>query len=123
VEISLAETGSIIEALDRINQQMVELRAEIPVEFAAWQTEDMRRKQAITRTIDVARATSSFTRAATVIWPTSIIRVRRRRRLVRRRRRKGIEARISRGSRPVLRKSLIERFHERFRSLVYRSLA
>lgn len=108
---------------DRIVRQTEELRAALPVEFADWQSDDMNRKSPYTKTLDtVGRSGSNFTRASTVVLPTSRRRVKRRRRLMRRRKRLGIQhERVTLSQRPVLRQTLIERFRERFRNLLDRA--
>jgi hypothetical protein len=107
--------------LDRIERQMEELRAEVPVEFADWQNSDMGRKRAQTKTIDVERPTANFTRASTFINPTSRFRVKKRRRLIRRLKKTGQHQRIIRSNRPVLRSMLLVTFKERFRNLLDRA--
>lgn len=104
--------------LDRIERQAEELRAAIPVEFADWQNNDMGRKQAQTRTIDVERPASAFTRASTFINPTSRFRVKKRRRAIRKLKKAGQHERIRTSNRPVLRASLLVDFKERFRTLL-----
>jgi hypothetical protein len=115
------DPGAIERHLDKIEREMEELRAALPVEFADWQENDMNRKKAQTRTLDVERPTSNFTRASTFIMPTSRVRVKKRRRVIRRLKRAGQHERIIRSNRPVLRRELIERFHARFRDLLDRS--
>jgi hypothetical protein len=113
------DPGIVTRNLDRIVRQVDRLREDIPVEFDAWQTEDMNRKRAISRTLRVERATSNFTRASTTVLPTSRWRVKKRRRLVRRRRKQGIEAPTG-TNRPVLRGALVERFRQRYSELISR---
>jgi hypothetical protein len=112
---------AILRHLDMIERQAEELRAALPVEFADWQEDDMKRRRATSRTLDVERATANFTRASTVVWPTSRRRVKRRRRVIRRLKKVGQHQRIVLSNRPVLRRELIERFHDRFRNLLDRS--
>jgi hypothetical protein len=97
---------------------MEELRAAIPVEFADWQNDDMNRKRAQTKTIDVERPTSNFTRASTFINPTSRFRVKKRRRAIRKLKKAAQHERIRKSNRPVLRASLLVDFKERFRNLL-----
>jgi hypothetical protein len=107
--------------LDRIERQMEELRAEIPLEFADWQNSDMNRKRAQTKTIETEKPTSNFIRASTFILPTSRFRVKLRRRLIRRLKKTGQHERIRVSIRPVLRERLLVDFKERFRSLLDRA--
>ena len=107
--------------LDRIERQMEELRAEIPLEFADWQNSDMNRKRAQTKTIETEKPTSNFIRASTFILPTSRFRVKLRRRLIRRLKKTGQHERIRVSTRPVLRERLLVDFKERFRSLLDRA--
>jgi hypothetical protein len=115
------DPSAVLRHLDAIERQAEELRAALPVEFADWQSEDMGRKRVLTRTIDAERPTANFTRAATVIWPTSRYRVKRRRRVVRRLRKAGQHERVIVSRRPPLRRELIERFKARFIALLDRS--
>jgi hypothetical protein len=112
------DPGVILKHLDKIERQAEELRAALPVEMAEWQNQDLNRKHATTRTIDVERPTVNFTRAATTVNPTSRIRMKKRRRLVRRLKKGGQHERIRRSNRPVLRASLLVDFKERFRTLL-----
>jgi len=112
---------AILRHLDRIEREAEELRAALPVEFADWQENDMNRRFATSRTLDVQRPTANFTRASTVVWPTSRRRVKRRRRVIRRLKKAGQHQRIVLSSRPPLRRELIDRFQERFRNLLDRS--
>jgi hypothetical protein len=107
--------------LDRIERQMEELRAEIPLEFADWQNSDMGRKRAQTKTIETERPTSNFVRSSTFIMPTSRYRVKLRRRLIRRLKKTGQHERIRTSNRPVLRASLLVDFKDRFRNLLDRA--
>jgi hypothetical protein len=114
--------SALLRHLDAIERQTEELRAALPVEFADWQEHDMNRRFASTRSLDIERPASNFTRASTVVWPTSRRRVKARSRLVRRRRKKGVQPeRVMLSRRPALRRQLIERFHARFRDLLDRS--
>jgi hypothetical protein len=115
------DPGAILRHLDAIERQAEELRAELPIEFAAWQSDDLKRKRIMTHTIDNDRSTGHFTRASTVVWPTSRYRVKRRRRVVRRLRKVGQHQRIVMSRRPPLRRELIDQFKERFRDLLDRS--
>jgi hypothetical protein len=112
------DPGKIFEHLDKIERQAEELRAALPVEMAAWQNDDMNRKQAQTKTIDVEKPTINFTRASTFILPTSRFRVKRRRRLIRRIKKAGEHHRIRASNRPVLRERLLVSFKDRFRALL-----
>jgi hypothetical protein len=107
--------------LDRIEREMEELRAEIPLEFADWQNSDMNRKRAQTKTIETEKPTSNFIRSSTFILPTSRFRVKLRRRLIRRLKKTGQHERIRVSIRPVLRERLLVDFKERFRSLLDRA--
>jgi hypothetical protein len=107
--------------LDRIEREMEELRAEIPLEFADWQNSDMNRKRAQTKTIETEKPTSNFIRSSTFILPTSRFRVKLRRRLIRRLKKTGQHERIRVSTRPVLRERLLVDFKERFRSLLDRA--
>jgi hypothetical protein len=123
MELKLDFDPSVVSRnLDRIVRQVDRLREDLPVEFDAWQTEDMNRKRAISRTLRVERATSNFTRASTTVLPTSRWRVKKRRRLIRRRKKLGMEVATGTG-RPVLRASLVARFRERFSELLSRTFA
>lgn len=115
------DPSAILRHLDTIERQAEELRAALPHEFTEWQEQDMGRRRATSRRIDVERPTANFTRAATVIWPTSRYRVKTRRRVLRRLRKAGQHHRIVLSSRPVLRPALLDRFKDRFRSLLDRS--
>jgi hypothetical protein len=115
------DPGSVLRLLDKIERQAEELRAELPVEFAAWQNDDMNRKRAQTKTIDVERPTANFTRASTFINPTSRFRVKKRRRAIRKLKKAGQHERIRKSNRPVLRASLLVDFKERFRNLLDRA--
>jgi hypothetical protein len=112
------DPGVILRHLDRIERQAEELRAALPVEMANWQNDDLNRKHATTRTIDVEKPSVNFTRAATTVNPTSKARIKRRRRLIRRIKKAGQHERIRRSNRPVLRASLLVDFKERFRTLL-----
>jgi hypothetical protein len=112
------DPGVILKHLDKIEREAEELRAELPVAMASWQNDDLNRKHATTRTIDVERPAVHFTRAATTVNPTSRIRMKKRRRLVRRLKKGGQHERIRRSNRPVLRASLLVDFKERFRTLL-----
>lgn len=112
------DPGAIEKHLARIERQAEELRAALPVEMANWQNDDLNRKHATTRTIDVEKPSVNFTRAATTVNPTSKIRIKRRRRLIRRIKRAGQHERIRRSNRPVLRPELLTDFHQRFRELL-----
>jgi hypothetical protein len=112
------DPGVILKHLDRIERQAEELRAALPVEMALWQNEDLNRKHATTRTIDVEKPSVNFTRAATTVNPTSKFRIKRRRRLIRRLKKAGQHERIVRSNRPVLRASLLVDFKNRFRTLL-----
>jgi hypothetical protein len=111
------DPGAILKHLDRIERQTEELRAALPVEFAAWQNDDMNRKQAQTKTIDVEKPTINFTRASTFILPTSRFRFKRRRRIVRRLKKTAPEY-IRPSTRPVLRRELLIKFKQRFKALL-----
>jgi hypothetical protein len=112
------DPGAIERHLDRIQRQMEELRAELPVEFADWQNTDMNRKQAQTRTIDVERPTANFTRASTTILPTSRFRFKLRRKMNRRLKKAGKIQSIRPSTRPVLRRELLIKFKARFVALL-----
>jgi hypothetical protein len=112
------DPGVILKHLDRIERQAEELRAALPVEMASWQNDDLNRKHATTKTIDVEKPTVNFTRAATTVNPTSRIRMKKRRRLVRRLKKGNQAHRIVRSNRPVLRASVMTDFKERFRTLL-----
>lgn len=112
------DPGAIEKHLARIERQAEELRAALPVEMANWQNDDLNRKHATTRTIDVEKPSVNFTRAATTVNPTSKIRIKRRRRLIRRIKRAGQHERIRRSNRPVLRATLLVDFKDRFRTLL-----
>ena len=112
------DPGVILKHLDRIERQAEELRAALPVEMADWQNQDLNRKHATTRTIDVEKPSVNFTRAATTVNPTSRIRMKKRRRLVRRIKKAGQHHRLVRSNRPVLRASLMTDFKGRFRALL-----
>jgi hypothetical protein len=114
------DASAIEQHLDQIERQAEELRAAIPVELADWQSDDMNRKKARTKTIDVEKPTTNFTRASTWIMPTSRYRVKLRRRVIRKLRKKAPE-RIVRSNRPVLRAELIKDFKDRFTTLLDRS--
>ena len=111
------DPGAIEKHLARIERQMEELRAALPVELANWQEDDLNRKYAVTRTIDVEKPTVNFTRAGTTINPTSRKRLRLRRRKIRKLR-KTAPHRIVKSNRPVLRPELLTDFKERFRNLL-----
>jgi hypothetical protein len=115
------DPGTVMRLLDDIERKTEELRAELPLEFAAWQNDDMNRKQAQTRTLDVERPSGNFTRASTFINPTSRYRVKKRRRVIRKLKKTGQQESIRTSSRPVLRASLIEDFKQRFRELLDRA--
>jgi hypothetical protein len=115
------DTGVIERHLDAIERQMEELRAEVPVEFAAWQNDDLNRKQASTKTIETEKPTSNFVRSSTFIMPTSRYRVKLRRRVIRRLKKTGQHERIRTTNRPVLRATLILSFKDRFRNLLDRA--
>jgi hypothetical protein len=112
------DPGVILKHLDKIERQAEELRAALPVEMADWQNQDLNRKHATTRTIDVEKPSVNFTRAATTVNPTSKVRIKRRRRLIRRIKKAGQHERIRRSNRPVLRASLLVDFKDRFRTLL-----
>lgn len=115
------DPGAIERHLDQIERRMEELRAALPVEFADWQNNDMNRKQAQTKTIDVERPTANFTRASTFIMPTSRYRVKLRRRVIRKLKKTGQHQQIVKSNRPVLRERLLVSFKDRFRNLLDRA--
>ena len=102
------DPGAIEKHLARIERQAEELRAALPVELANWQNDDLNRKHATTKTIDVEKPTVNFTRAATTINPTSRYRIKLRRRKLRRLKKSGQAHRIVRSNRPVLRPELLD---------------
>jgi hypothetical protein len=112
------DVSAIEKHLARIERQAEELRAALPVEMADWQNEDLNRKHATTKTIDVEKPTVNFTRAATTVNPTSRKRMKRRRRVIRKLKKKGQHERIVRSNRPTLRPSLLADFKDRFRTLL-----
>jgi hypothetical protein len=109
----------ILKHLDRIERDVEELRAALPVELAEWQEDDLNRRWATTKTIDVERPTANFTRAATTVNPTSRYRIKKRRRIIRRLKKSGQAHQITRSNRPVLRAALLKDFHERFIRLLH----
>ena len=121
MEFTAENIETIFRKLDTIEQQTEELRAALPVEFADWQEQDMRRRRAVTRTIDVERPAANFTRAGTVIHPTSRRRVQMRRRAIRKLKKAGQHARIIVSKRPTLRPALVRRFQDRFVTLLLRN--
>ena len=121
MEFTAENIETIFRKLDTIAQQTEELRAALPVEFADWQEQDMRRQRATTRTIDVERPAANFTRAGTVIHPTSRRRVQMRRRAIRKLKKAGQHARIIVSKRPTLRPALVRRFQDRFVTLLLRN--
>lgn len=121
MEFTAENIETIFRKLDTIEQQTEELRAALPVEFANWQEQDMRRQRATTRTIDVERPAANFTRAGTVIHPTSRRRVQMRRRAIRKLKKAGQHVRIVASKRPTLRPALVRRFQDRFVSLLLRN--
>jgi hypothetical protein len=121
MEFTAENIETIFRKLDIIEQQTEELRAALPVEFADWQEQDMRRRRAVTRTIDVERPAANFTRAGTVIHPTSRRRVQMRRRAIRKLKKAGQHARIIVSKRPTLRPALVRRFQDRFVTLLLRN--
>jgi len=121
MEFTAENIETIFRKLDTIEQQTEELRAALPVEFADWQEQDMRRRRAVTRTIDVERPAANFTRAGTVIHPTSRRRVQMRRRAIRKLKKAGQHARIIVSKRPTLRPALVRRFQDRFVNLLLRN--
>jgi hypothetical protein len=121
MEFTAENIETIFRKLDIIEQQTEELRAALPVEFADWQEQDMRRRRAVTRTIDVERPAANFTRAGTVIHPTSRRRVQMRRRAIRKLKKAGQHARIVVSKRPTLRPALVRRFQDRFVNLLLRN--
>lgn len=112
------DPGAIEKHLDKIEREMEELRAELPVAFADWQSDDMGRQKPRTKTIDVEKPTSNFVRASTFIMPTSRYRVKLRRRAIRKLRKTAPE-RIRQSNRPVLRPELLVDFHQRFIRLLH----
>ena len=121
MEFTAENIETIFRKLDTIEQQTEELRAALPVEFADWQEQDMRRQRATTRTIDVERPAANFTRAGTVVHPTSRRRVQMRRRAIRKLKKAGQHARIIVSKRPTLRPALVRRFQDRFVTLLLRN--
>ena len=121
MEFTAENIETIFRKLDIIEQQTEELRAALPVELADWQEQDMRRQRATTRTIDVERPAANFTRAGTVIHPTSRRRVQMRRRAIRKLKKAGQHARIVVSKRPTLRPALVRRFQDRFVNLLLRN--
>jgi|SRR5580693_774604 hypothetical protein len=121
MEFTAENIETIFRKLDIIEQQTEELRAALPVELADWQEQDMRRQRATTRTIDVERPAANFTRAGTVIHPTSRRRVQMRRRAIRKLKKAGQHARIIVSKRPTLRPALVRRFQDRFVNLLLRN--
>jgi hypothetical protein len=115
------DPGVVMRLLDEIERKTEELRGAIPVEMADWQEQDMGRKQAISRAIDVERPSGNFTRAGAVIWPTSRRRVKLRRRKIRRLKKAGQHERIVQRTKPVLRPMLLDRFKNPFRDLLDRA--
>jgi hypothetical protein len=112
------DSGAIEKHLDKIEREMEELRAAIPVEFAEWQSDDMNRQKPRTKTIETEKPTSNFVRSSTFIMPTSRYRVKKRRKVIRRLRKKAPE-RIRQSNRPVLRAELLVDFNERFVRLLH----
>jgi hypothetical protein len=121
MEFTAENIETIFRKLDIIEQQTEELRAALPVELADWQEQDMRRQRATTRTIDVERPAANFTRAGTVVHPTSRRRVQMRRRAIRKLKKAGQHARIIVSKRPTLRPALVRRFQDRFVTLLLRN--
>jgi hypothetical protein len=121
MEFTAENIETIFRKLDTIEQQTEELRAALPVELADWQEQDMRRQRATTRTIDVERPAANFTRAGTVVHPTSRRRVQMRRRAIRKLKKAGQHARIIVSKRPTLRPALVRRFQDRFVNLLLRN--
>jgi hypothetical protein len=121
MEFTAENIETIFRKLDIIEQQTEELRAALPVELADWQEQDMRRQRATTRTIDVERPAANFTRAGTVVHPTSRRRVQMRRRAIRKLKKAGQHARIIVSKRPTLRPALVRRFQDRFVNLLLRN--
>ena len=121
MEFTAENIETIFRKLDTIAQQTEELRAALPVELADWQEQDMRRQRATTRTIDVERPAANFTRAGTVVHPTSRRRVQMRRRAIRKLKKAGQHARIIVSKRPTLRPALVRRFQDRFVTLLLRN--
>ena len=123
IEVEGFELDGVFRKLEEIERQMQEFRAEIPLEFDRWQTEDMNRKNVSTQVFTtIGRSGWNFGRASTTVLPTSRYRVKKRRGLVRKRLKAGMVAQrpiVSR--RPILRAELIDRFHERFRNLLDRA--
>jgi hypothetical protein len=112
------DPGAIERHLDKIEREMEELRAAVPVEFAEWQSDDMNRKKPRTKTIETEKPTSNFVRSSTYILPTSRFRVKLRRRAIRKLRKRAPEM-IKQSNRPVLRQELILDFHQRFTQLLH----
>jgi hypothetical protein len=112
------DPGVVLRHLDSIEREMEELRAQVPEEFAEWQSDDMNRKKPRTKTIETEKPTSNFVRSSTYITPTSRYRVKRRRRVIRRLRKTAPE-RIIRSDRPILRADLIRDFQQRFIRLLH----
>lgn len=112
------DPGVVEKHLDRIERDMEELRAAIPVEFAEWQSDDMNRKAPRTKTIETEKPTSNFVRSSTFIMPTSRYRVKLRRRVIRKLRKRAPE-RIIKSNRPILRPELLVDFNERFVRLLH----
>jgi hypothetical protein len=117
------DPGAAARHLERIERQMEDLRAQLPLEFAEWQTADMRRKRASVKQLNLSRGKSHLTRAATTVLPTSYYRFNKRRLAARRRKKRGVEASHIGSNRPVLRQVLIDRFHERFDALLDRAFS
>ena len=85
------DPGVVERLLDRIERDMDELRAAVPVQFAEWQSDDMGRKKPRTKTIESEKPTSNFVRSSTFIMPTSRYRVKLRRRAIRKLRKRAPE--------------------------------
>lgn len=112
------DPGHVLKLLDRIERQAEELRAALPVELAEWQEDDLNRKFATTKTIDVEKPTANFTRAATTVNPTSRYRIKKRRRIIRKLKKTGQHERIARSNRPTLQPARLAEFKQRFRNLL-----
>ena len=54
------DPGVVERLLDRLERDMDELRAAVPVQFAEWQSDDMNRKKPRTKTIETEKPTSAI---------------------------------------------------------------
>ena len=113
------DPGVVERLLDRLERDMDELRAAVPVQFAEWQSDDLNRKKPRTKTIETEKPTSNFVRSSTYILPTSRYRVKLRRRAIRRLKKAGQHQQIVKSNRPILRTELLLDFNERFVRLLH----